>query len=199
MKTSCYLIPTTLLSLAAVALTSCSSIKPEVTTSADIKEGVPGGTFTETSKIAATVTAIEPSTRKVTFVTRDGKAFFTNAGPAILNFDQIRVGDQLNVTVTEEIVVRMAKEGEKIEEEFVFSADIAPIDKKPAWVMSDSSRLVAVISEIDLKRQKVKLRFSNGTTKKFDVRKDLDLTKRSIGEKVLIQVTEVEAIKIEKP
>jgi hypothetical protein len=43
------------------------------------------------------------------------------------------------------------------------------------------------------------MQFPDGSTKKIKVRKDVDLTKRSVGEKVVIRSTERFAVKIEKP
>ena len=54
----------------------------------------------DTYKMNATVTRIDADKRKVTLLTRDGKETTVKCGPEVINFDQIRVGDQLNVRVT---------------------------------------------------------------------------------------------------
>ena len=51
--------------------------------------------------MTATVTGIDAASRKVTLVTPEGKKTTVKCGPEVINFDQIRVGDQLKVTVTE--------------------------------------------------------------------------------------------------
>jgi hypothetical protein len=43
------------------------------------------------------------------------------------------------------------------------------------------------------------LAFDDGSTKTFPVRPDIDLGQRSVGEKVVFQVTEMIAISVEKP
>ncbi|MCX6875305.1 MAG: hypothetical protein NTW21_16085 [Verrucomicrobia bacterium] len=60
-------------------------------------------------------------------------------------------------------------------------------------------QLVGTVTAIDLKKHQATLRFSDGSSKSFAVRKDVDLTKRKVGERVVIRSTEVFAILLEKP
>jgi hypothetical protein len=57
----------------------------------------------------------------------------------------------------------------------------------------------ATVVAIDAQKRKATLRFEDGTSKKFPIRKDVDLSKRKVGEKVVIELTETFAIQIEKP
>jgi hypothetical protein len=50
-----------------------------------------------------------------------------------------------------------------------------------------------------VKHQKATLLFPDGTTKTFKVRKDVDLTKQTVGTDVVMRVTEAVAISVEKP
>ena len=188
-----------ILPVVLMATVSCTTITAETDTQAKIKQGVPGGEVVKTSRINATVTAIDTARRKVSLVTRKGEKFAVTAGPEVENFNRIRIGDQLNVTYTEEVVVRMAKPGEKIEDggEAVF--DIAPKNSKPGVMTSETYQVTATVTTIDQKKRKATLQFPDGSTKKFDVRKDVDLTRHKVGEKVVIRTTETFAIKMEKP
>jgi hypothetical protein len=188
-----------ILPVVLMATVSCTTITAETDTQAKIKQGVPGGEVVKTSRINATVTAIDTARRKVSLVTRKGEKFAVTAGPEVENFNRIRIGDQLNVTYTEEVVVRMAKPGEKIEDggEAVF--DIAPRNSKPGVMTSETYQVTATVTTIDQKKRKATLQFPDGSTKKFDVRKDVDLTRHKVGEKVVIRTTETFAIKMEKP
>src|SRR5215213_6454495 len=80
-------------------LSACSSdpkpAPPKSTRSASIKEGVPGGVIVDTATITARVAAVDPATRKVTIVNSDGNRTTFTAGPEVVNFGQIRVGDEL--------------------------------------------------------------------------------------------------------
>ncbi len=195
MKPTCL----TLLAVAIMAATSCTGIEPDTDTQTKVSQGVPGGTVVQTSRIDATVTAIDSANRKVTLVTRKGEKFKVSAGPEVDNFDRIRIGDQLKVTYVEELIVRMAKPGEKTEDTGEAVFDIAPRHAKPGIMTSETYQVTATVAAIDPKKHKATLRFPDGHTRKFDVRPDVDLTKHKVGEKVVIRTTETFAIKMEKP
>ena len=185
--------------LATLAIVSCSSITPETSSAAKIKQGVPGGEVVLTSKVRATVTGIDTAKRKVALVTPDGKKLTVKAGPEVVNFDQIRIGDQLKATLTEEIVVRMAKPGEQNKDGSATLVGLAPVGAKPGVLAAETVQTTATVTAIDLKKHKATLRFADGSSKTVAVRQDVDLTQREIGEKVVIRKTEVFAILLEKP
>jgi hypothetical protein len=185
---------------AMLAFTSCSSEpKIEPSTSAAYQQGVPGGIFVETYKNTATVTAIDAATRKVTLVTPDGRMDTFKAGPEVVNFDQVRVGDQVKATVTERLAVYMAKDNPLASEGEAALVALAPKGAKPGALMANTVQVIAKVTAIDLKRHKATLQFPDGTTKTVAVRKDVDLTQRKVGEEVVIRVTEAVAISVEKP
>lgn len=185
---------------AVIACTaSCSTITPETTTSTKEKHGVPGGEYAETSTIKATVTGIDAASRKVTLVTPQGKKFTVKASPEVVNFKQIHIGDQLVVTVTSQVVVRMAKKGEKTEDGGVLLSGTAPKGSKPGAYAANSESVTATVSAIDLEKRKATLLFPDGKKETFPVRPDVDLTKRKVGDKVVIEVTGIAAIVMKKP
>ena len=193
----------TLLPAALLTFTSCSSTssKParETTSSAAYQQGVPGGVVVETHNITATVTGIDAASRIVTLVTPDGKKTPIKCGTEVINFDQIRVGDQLKVTVTEELTVQMAAEGAPPNDGAVTVVALAPKGAKPGGIVANTVQVTAKVTAIDLKHHKATLQFPDGTTRTVAVRKDVDLTQRKVGEKVAIRTTEAVAISVEKP
>ena len=188
-----------ILPLAMMAAASCTSITADTATQARVKQGVPGGEIVQTSRINATVTAIDTAKRKVSLVTRKGEKLAVTAGPEVDNFDKIRIGDQLSITYTEQVIVRMAKPGEKTEDGGEAMFDIAPRNAKPGIMTSETYQITATVSAIDIKERTATLTFSDGSSKKFDVRSDVDLNKRKVGEMVVIRTSETFAIKMEKP
>ena len=189
-----------LLPAVMLVFTSCSSTpKIEPTTTAAYQQGVPGGVFVETYKNTATVTAIDAPNRKVTLVTRDGRMDTFKAGPEVVNFDQIRVGDQVKATVTEQLAVYMAKDNPPASAGDAALVALAPKGAKPGGMMAQTVQVTAKVTAIDLKHHKATLQFPDGTTKTFAVRQDVDLTQRQVGEEVVIRVTEAVAISVEKP
>jgi hypothetical protein len=189
-----------LLPAVLLTFTSCSSTsKIEPTTTAAYQQGVPGGVFVETYKNTATVTAIDAANRKVTLVTRDGRMDTFKAGPEVVNFDQIHIGDQVKATVTEQLAVYMAKDNPPATEGEAALVALAPKGAKPGALMANTVQVTAKVTKIDLKHHKATLKLPDGTTKTIAVRPDVDLTQRQVGEEVVIRVTEAVAIAVEKP
>jgi hypothetical protein len=152
----------------------------------------------DTHKMTAKVTAIDTANRKVTLVTSDGEKTTVKCGPEVINFDQIRVGDQLKVTVAEELAVYMAKEGAAPSDGAAALVALAPKGAKPGGVVASTVQVTAKVTAIDLKHHKATLQFADGTTRTVTVRDDVDLTKRRVGEEVVIRTTEVLALEVEK-
>jgi hypothetical protein len=186
--------------VAVLVLASCSSApKGEGSLVAAYQEGVPGGVVVQTTQTSATVTGIDAATRRVTLVTRDGKKTVFKAGPEVANFAQIQIGDQIRVTLVEELVVFLRAQGEPADDGQAGAVALAPIGAKPGVLMADTVQVTAKVTAIDLKRHRATLQFPDGTTRTITVRKDVDLTKRSVGEDVVVRSTEALAIMVEKP
>ena len=189
-----------LLPAVMLAFTSCSSTpEGQSATVVATEKGVPGGTFVETYQVTATVTGIDAADRKVTLVTPDGKKTTVKCGPEVVNFDQIRIGDQLKATVAAQLVVYMAKDNPPASEGQAALVALAPKGAKPGGLMANTVQVKAKVTAIDLKHHKATLQFPDGTTKTVEVRKDVDLTQRQVGEEVVIRATEAVAISVEKP
>ena len=188
-----------ILPAAILAAVSCTTIKPETSVSARITPGTPGGTAVRTSTVKATVTGIDTTTRKVKLTTPDGKKLTVKAGPEVVNFPQIRVGDHLQVTLTEHLLVRMAKPGEKTADGAAGMVALAPVGAKPGAVAAQTYQVTGTVTHIDQANRQATLRFADGSTTTVDVRQDVDMTKHKVGEKVVIRLTESLAIDMHKP
>ncbi len=185
---------------AMLVFTSCSSTpKVEPTTTAVYQPGVPGGIVVETYQNTATVTAIDAANRKVTLVTPDGRKETFKAGPGVVNFDRIKVGDQVKATLAQQLVVYMARDNPPAAEGEAALVALAPKGAKPGGLMANTVQVIAKVKAINLKDRKATLEFPDGSTKTVEVRKDVDLTQRQVGEEVVIRCTEAVAISVEKP
>jgi hypothetical protein len=160
-------------------------------------EGTAGGVFVQTLEITARVAAIDKASRKVTLVSPEGVKQTVKVGPEAINFDQIRVGDQLKVTATEELAVSMADPGEASGAAALVA--LAPKGAKPGGLVAETTKVTGTVTAIDPKERTATLRFEDGSTKTLPVRGDVDLSRRKAGEKVVFQVTEMLAIRVEKP
>jgi len=184
-----------------MTLTSCSTSSSigETSTSASYEEGVPGGTYVETYTLEATVTAIDVADRKVTLTDANGKRETIQCGPEVVNFDQIELGDRVKVTMTSELVLAMADADNPPPDAAATQVSLAPVGDKPGGSVARTQQYTATVTAIDLKRHKATLLFPDDTTRTFDVRKDVDLSQREVGEKVAVRVSVGVAISVEKP
>jgi len=199
MKTT---VLTFLLVAAITSLTSCSTSPSsgETTQSATAyEEGVPGGVYVETYTLDAVVKAIDPETRKVILTDANGNQETVKCGPDVINFDQIEVGDKVKVTLRAAVVLAMADEGALPVTAATTELALAPAGAKPGGSVVETQQYTATVSAIDLKGHKATLDFPDGSSRTFVVRKDVDLAKRKVGEKVAIQVQLGLALSVEKP
>jgi hypothetical protein len=169
------------------------------TSAAVLAKGVPGGAVVQTYELTATVSSMDKATRKVTLLSPDGIKRTVKVGPEAINFDQIRVGDQLNVTVAEELVVYVAGEGESASDAAAQVVALAPKGAKPGGIVAETIQVTAKVTAIDVARRQATLLFEDGTTRTVAVRPDVDLGKRKVGDKVVIRTTEALAITVRKP
>jgi len=194
------LVTLALLPAATLIITSCSSTpEGESATMVAGQKGEPGGIVVDTHKITATVNAIDAASRKITLVTPDGTKTTFKAGPEVVDFNQIQVGDQVKAMVAEQLVVFVRKSGEPASDGAAGLVALAPVGAKPGVLMANTEEVTAKVEAIDLQRRKATLRFPDGKSKTFKVRKDVDLTKAKLGDDVVFQTTEALAITVEKP
>ena len=185
---------------ALLCWTSCSTApEGERATLVAAQQGVPGGIIVQTHKVTATVTAVDAPNRKVTLVTPDGKKETCTVGPEVVNLDQVRIGDQVKATVTEELAVYVRKAGTPTKDGEATAVALAPVGAKPGVVMANTIQTTASVKAIDLKHHKATLLFPDGKTKTFSVRPDVDLNDAQIGDQVVIRSTESVAVLVEKP
>jgi translation elongation factor P/translation initiation factor 5A len=162
------------------------------------KQGVPGGIIVNTVEVSAKVTGIDPGNRKVTLLMSDGNKTTVKVRPEAVNFDQIRKDDLVKVTLTEELVVYLDKEGASSPDGTAGIVALAPKGAQPGGVMAETTQVTATVAAIDPAGRTATLLFDDGSSKAFPVRDDIDLSRHKIGEKVVFLVTEMIAVSVEK-
>ena len=171
----------------------------EAGAAAVVTEGVPGGGVVATYELTASVAAIDKASRKVTLVDAAGIKKTVKAGPEVINFDQIRIGDQLKITATEELVIAVTGPGETLGDGGAQLVALAPKGAKPGAIMAETTQVAAKVTAIDVELHRATLQFEDGTTRSVAVRPDVDLSKRKLGDSVVIRITESLAIQVAKP
>jgi len=200
-KNTLRVTPLALLSAALLTLISCSSTPPPAVGSARITytKGVPGGVIVQTFKTTATVTAIDQAKRTATLQKSDGMKFMVKAAPEAVNFDQVRLGDQVNATVAQKIVAHLDKENIASDDGAAAVVPLAPKADQSGRLVAENTQVTGKIIAIDTGRRTATLRFEDGSTETLPVRDDVDLSRRKVGEQVVFRVTEMIAIWVEKP
>jgi translation elongation factor P/translation initiation factor 5A len=192
-----------LLFIALCFLIACTTTSPPPPGTADsaaaIKEGVPGGVFVNTVEVSVKVTAVDTAKRKLTLLLPDGEKTTVKVGPEAVNFDQIRSGDLITATLTEETVIYLDAEGVSPPDGAAAMVALAPKGAQPGGLVAEVVQVTATVTAIDPAKRTATLRFEDGSTQTFPVRDDIDLSKRKVGEKVVFLVTEMIAISVEKP
>jgi hypothetical protein len=161
--------------------------------------GRAGGLAVHVVDLKATVTAIDPATRKVTLMSPDGIKETVKAGPDVINFDQIHVGDELRVRATQELVVHVGDTSEPAGDEAATMVKLAPEGAKPGGVAAQVVRVVGTVTAIDPEKHTATLKFEDGSSRTFPVRRDVQLGRYKVGDQVVFQVTEAIGLSIEKP
>ena len=192
-----------LLPVALFTITSCSSTStppPPVGSAVRIyTKGVPGGVIVQTVKVTATVTAIDQAKRTATLLASDGKKFTVKVGPEAVNFDQVRVGDLVTATLTEKVVVSLDDKASPSGEGAAAVVARAPKGDQPGGLAAETIQVTAKVAAIDLEKRTATLRFEDGSTETFPVRADVDLSRHKVGEQLVFRVTEMIAIRVDKP
>lgn len=198
-----------------LTLSSCASTAPpvgpppsEIASSYDSapppnasssEAGVEGGAVVGTLELTARVEVIDNYARTATLQREDGSRFTVKVGPEAVNFDQVRVGDWVELTVTEELVVYLNVVGAPQNDELSAMVALSPKGGKPGGLVADTVQITGTILAIDPANNTVTLQFEDGSSKTFPVSKAVDLSKRNVGEQVVFRFTKMMAISVKKP
>jgi translation elongation factor P/translation initiation factor 5A len=212
-----------ILAAGALGLTSCSSdnkaecygpIAPSAIPTAEsatqpaspdravtiaVEDGKAGGVIEDSFTASATVNAIDPSTREVTLTSDDGRKNTFTCGPDVRNFNQIHVGDKVNATITERLVVFVNRDGIPPSATHAGALARAPEGAKPGMMMAESYEITARVEAIDIAGRTATLLFPDGQTKTVTIRADVDPSHYKVGDTVVIRATDSLSLLVEKP
>lgn len=180
-----------------LAFAACSTA-PEGTENITVIETADGAIIVDTFTTTATVTGIDRAKRKVTLVTPGGTKSTYQAPPEMVNFDQLRIGDQVRATLTEEVAVFIGS-GAPPSAMAATGVALAPVGAKPGGVLVDTSQVTAKVTAVDAKSRKVTFQLPDGSSKQVKAGKKVDLSAVRPGDNVTVQVSEGLALTVERP
>lgn len=179
----------------AIALVLASSIsKPTRAQTPAVDQGVD---VVEVINTTATAEKVDLDKRKVTLLLEDGKKKTFKVDKSVQNLDQVKVGDHLKLSYTEEIIILVGKSSETPGAASAAEVGVAPKGAKPGIVMVETSALSAKILSVDAAKHSVTIEDPDGKSKKIKLGKKAgNLDQLKAGETVDMVMTESLVVEI---
>jgi hypothetical protein len=188
------------LSLAAL----CVALSPVATPAEDAakpmtvykttKPGTVGGGRVE--QVKATVTAVDAANRTVTLKGKT-ETDTIKVGPEVKNFDQIKVGDQVVVTVAQDLTLVWQKPGTAAKDPSVtVSGATAAPGEKPAGDVKATIRGTVTVEKIDMKTRTTTVVGTQGRRFQIVAGPEVALDKLKVGDKLDAEYTERVAVAV---
>ncbi len=187
---------TFVISAALLAMVSCTKT-PKGEGEVTIMETPTGVAIVETWRMTATVSAVDPAQRKMTLTSPDGAKTTVKADKGV-NIDQIKVGDRVSASVTEELAVFLRKTGAPPSVGEGAAVGVATAGANRAMWMADTMQVTAKVTSVDMKNRKVTLQFVDGKSRTMRVGKQVNLANVQVGDDVTVQVTEAIAVDVDR-
>ena len=161
----------------------------------------PGGAYTSTlTRTTATVTSIDAATRAVTIQGERGPVTI-QVGPDVKNFNNLKVGDRVNIAYYQGIAAQLVKGGKKVSDPAVstFRQGNSPgPGLTPSGVVGASATVTAKIQDVNLPTNTVAFTDSNGTTHIVQVKTpEMQSFIRDLKRGDIVQVTFTDSVAVE--
>ena len=162
-----------------------------VTSSSPGKVGV-----AQTVDVSATITAIEKSSRTITLKGPKGDEVKVEAGPEVRNFDQLKVGDVVDMRYRETLAVELKKGGGmKVEKTEKAGAVGAKPGETPAGVVGRQVTVVGDVMRVDAATQTVTVKGPQRTVD-LKVRDPEQFKLIAVGDQIQATYTEALALAV---
>ncbi len=203
LKSSALALPPVVLLL----LVSCSSPPPPpppaaqapAPAAASRPEFVEVGGVVETGTGMVTVQSIDAAQRTLVLKREDGDLATFKAGPEVRRFNQIKVGDQIMSTVTDNLTLFLVK-GQVAPEAAAAQGIVrTPEGSNVGGIIISAINVNAKVLDVDREARRVLLQFTPTQTRSVKVRPDVDLSKVAVNDTVLVRGTRSLSIMIANP
>jgi hypothetical protein len=146
------------------------------------------------------VIKIEKKTRTLTFKNKEGESKFV-AGPEITNFDQIKKGDQVNVTYELAVAIELIKTKSdgvrsKVETNTITTSKV---NEKPSETIANKTTIIADIVSVDKEKRLVSVKGPSGKVTTVTVKDPALLADVKVGEQVKVIYYDAMAASITTP
>ena len=150
---------------------------------------------------SATVTAINAKQRLVTLKLADGSLADIVAGPAVRNFDQIKVGDQVIASAKDTVTIEVVPAGQAAPNVTGGSAiTSAPKGAKPMAVLVDTAMVSGTVTAIDVEQRAVTVSGPAGNVDTIHVGPDVQhFDSLRLGDVVVVTLKSVTSLEVVTP
>jgi Cu/Ag efflux protein CusF len=148
-------------------------------------------TIKKGSSISATATiqAIDATKRTITLRDDKGQEDTYAVGPEVKRFDELKVGDKVNMTYYESIVFQIRKPGEKPAEEAVGTAMTRSTGATPGGTLAVQDRMTVTVKAIDPAVPSVTVTTPDGRTVTRRVEDTKNIENLKVGDQIDITYT----------
>ncbi|HVM74486.1 MAG TPA: hypothetical protein VMT75_02515 [Candidatus Saccharimonadales bacterium] len=153
----------------------------------------------EVLTVTATVQKIDLPTRTVTLLLEDGTTKTFKVDKSVRNLAQVKAGDKLKISYTEELIVAVGKSKQVPSAAAGSAVGVAPKGAKPGIVMVDTTAISAKIVAVDAANHTVTLVGPEGNQKAVKLSKKVtDLNQLKAGETVDLILTQSLVVEVVK-
>ena len=162
---------------------------------------MPSGSVSASTTRTATVTKIDKKDRWITLKLADGSVVDIQAGPAVKNFAQIKVGDLVTASQEETLAIAVVPAGTAPPNATGGSAVVsAPLGAKPMGVMVDTTMVSGKVTAIDNTPRSVTLLGPDGNSHTVPVGPGVKrLNEIKIGDDVVFTLKTATTIEVTSP
>jgi Cu/Ag efflux protein CusF len=163
-----------------------------------MKGAAPGkGLVVQSTKLTATITAIDKAKRDVTLKGPQGNEMTVTAGPQVKNFDALKVGDRVNIEYAQSLMLELKKgAGMAVTKSEEKEAAGAAPGQQPMGVVGRKVTVVADVVAVDAATHVVTLK---GPERTVEIRVDdpEQLKRVKKGDQVVATYTQAMALAVE--
>lgn len=183
--------------LLAALVTSFALAQPAVAQTNAVTSSSPGKVgAAQTVDVSATITAIEKASRTLTLKGPHGDEVKIEAGPEVRNFDQLKVGDIVDIRYIESLALELKKGGGmKVEKTEKAGAVGAQPGAQPAGVLGRQITVVGDVIKVDAAKQTVTLKGPQRTLE-MKVRDPEQFKLIAVGDQIQATYTEAFALSV---
>lgn len=149
-------------------------------------------------KASALVTAVDPATRTLSLKLADGTVYDMAASDEVKNFDQIKVGDHVNVSYMRALSLELRKPGSTKQNADNSAVERSKPGEKPGGTVGRHVSVVADVIDVDPKHKTITVKGPKGNVVVLDVENPEQFKVVKKGDQIDVDYVEAVAIHVTK-